>query len=136
MLAQLFNQLTGQPQKSANPWPQQQPPPYGAGVQPYGTQPAPVNSVSYWGNPAVMANTPPNPAMQVNPAYAADSLDGVMPFGPSFGTAGAAPKGSPHLLRQRLPADYGVNKPLSRPMFLGYHHDKPMYVGEKLFISC
>ncbi len=129
MLAQLFNQLTGQPTK---------PPtlPHG-GMPPYAQHPAAANSASYWANPALLANTPHNPVLQVNSPYATDTLDGVQAFGASVASgAGGGYAGSPQLLHKRLPADYGVNKPLKRPMFLGYHHDKPMYVGEKLFISC
>ena len=29
---------------------------------------------------------------------------------------------------------YGVNKPLEKAMFLGYHDNKPLYGGNKLFI--
>ncbi len=29
---------------------------------------------------------------------------------------------------------YGVNKPLEKPMFLGYHDNKPIYGGNRLFI--
>jgi hypothetical protein len=29
---------------------------------------------------------------------------------------------------------YGVNKPLEQPMFLGYHDNKPVYGGNRLFI--
>jgi hypothetical protein len=29
---------------------------------------------------------------------------------------------------------YGVNKPLSKPMFLGYRDDKPVFGGSRLFI--
>jgi hypothetical protein len=28
----------------------------------------------------------------------------------------------------------GINKPLSRPAFLGYRNDKPIYVGTRLFV--
>jgi hypothetical protein len=31
-------------------------------------------------------------------------------------------------------AMYGVNRPLEKPMFLGYRDDQPMYGGSKLFI--
>ena len=29
---------------------------------------------------------------------------------------------------------YGVNRPLAKPMFLGYKDDKPLYGGSRLFI--
>lgn len=29
---------------------------------------------------------------------------------------------------------YGVNKPLEKAMFLGYHDNKPIYGGNRLFI--
>lgn len=29
---------------------------------------------------------------------------------------------------------YGVNRPLEKPMFLGYRDDKPMFGGSRLFI--
>lgn len=35
-----------------------------------------------------------------------------------------------------LPKDYGINKPLERAMFLGYHNDKPLLCGQNLFITC
>jgi len=29
---------------------------------------------------------------------------------------------------------YGINKPLEKPMFLGYHDNQPLYGGSRLFI--
>lgn len=29
---------------------------------------------------------------------------------------------------------YGINKPLEKPMFVGYHDNKPIYGGNRLFI--
>jgi hypothetical protein len=31
-------------------------------------------------------------------------------------------------------ADIGVNKPLQQPMFVGYHDNKPIYGGGKVFL--
>ncbi len=30
--------------------------------------------------------------------------------------------------------NYGINRPLDKAMFLGYHNDQPMYGGGKLFL--
>jgi hypothetical protein len=35
---------------------------------------------------------------------------------------------------QSAPRQIGVNKPLEQPMFIGYHDNKPIYGGGKVFI--
>jgi hypothetical protein len=33
-------------------------------------------------------------------------------------------------------AVFGVNQPLAKPLFLGYHNNQPLYAGEKLYVLC
>lgn len=33
-------------------------------------------------------------------------------------------------------ATYGINRPLAKPMFVGYHGDKAVIGGSRLFVLC
>lgn len=77
----------------------------------------------------------------LDPVFAAEvtGLTGVAPvsnpfaaaIGNNMGLGGGQP-----LITKALPKDFGRNKPLDKPAFFGYHGDKPLYAGGKLYISC
>ena len=77
----------------------------------------------------------------MDPVFAAEvtGLTGVMPvsnpFAAAIGNSGFVGSGQP-LITKALPKDFGRNKPLDKPAFFGYHGDKPLYAGGKLYISC
>ncbi|MFN8615137.1 MAG: hypothetical protein U0003_04415 [Vampirovibrionales bacterium] len=61
----------------------------------------------------------------------------VLPSSPFTSVLSSSPAGGgASLLTKALPKDYGRNKPLPQPAFFGYHGDKPLYAGSKLYISC
>jgi hypothetical protein len=57
------------------------------------------------------------------------------PFAAAIAGNGMGVGGGP-LISKALPKDFGRNKPLDKPAFFGYHGDKPLYAGGKLYISC
>ncbi len=63
-----------------------------------------------------------------------------LPAAPVATQMGAGKKQyNPFLIASKTDGDdlkdvYGVNRPLSKPMFLGYRDDKAMFGGNRLFI--
>lgn len=49
---------------------------------------------------------------------------------------------NPFITNQQMPGGNtednspGVNRPLRRPMFMGYQNNKPIYAGSQLFVLC
>lgn len=87
----------------------------------------------------------PPPITPIQPLKAATSVQGTQPVqnpfmiqpGPGLiGAHGNLQGNGATLNTKAMPKDFGVNKPLEKPMFFGYHNDKPLMVGQKLFISC
>jgi hypothetical protein len=35
---------------------------------------------------------------------------------------------------EEMAQDYGVNRPLRHPLFVGYRNNKPIYAGSRLFV--
>lgn len=84
-------------------------------------------------------HTPPISA--INPLTASQRIESTVPINNPFMVSGPTSAGTAgsHVnpfSNKALPKDYGVNKPLDKPMFLGYHDDKPLMCGQKLFVSC
>jgi hypothetical protein len=60
------------------------------------------------------------------------------PVTPQFG-GNQRPMQNPFLQHQSLHPqvsmdDFGVNRPLRHPMFVGYKENKPIYAGSRLFV--
>ena len=59
---------------------------------------------------------------------------------PTASTATAVSGGNPFTINGPLvpngTAVFGVNQPLAKPLFFGYHNNQPLYAGEKLYVLC
>ncbi|MBK8190137.1 MAG: hypothetical protein IPK79_06765 [Vampirovibrionales bacterium] len=72
---------------------------------------------------------PGSPANVAAPAFAAVQL--TRPTGAGNPFMAAMDSAAPQFM-----ATYGVNRPLSKPMFVGYHGDKAVIGGSRLFVLC
>jgi hypothetical protein len=138
MLTQFFQQLAGAPQ--------QQP----SNNQRNGTKPVPfAPAIGGIGQPAnawegaqktaqyqaelnrLDQLTPAHKAEQINQVHNVSSISPQNNVAANFGLNSS---GTPQT--QYAPNDFGVNKPLSQPMFFGYHNDKAIHCGKHLYINC
>lgn len=134
MLTQFFQQLSGLP--TANQQKKKSAPPFAPAIDAIGQPSNPWEQAHYSRQYASPPTQPPTVAFK-GALQNTQGVDGVTAIGGDNTTTSVSGVSSqPGQFTKALPADYGINRPLKRPMFFGYHNERAIHCGQHLYISC